>query len=137
MHQACLSLLEKVRLIICLNEKAKCFIFDLADAASGSYGSSSRMLFEAASPLSSHVVNLMFHLLMSQEPCGSRASAIHLWWVSWFPLIPHHFVWPITWVWGWQSHGKIVLVESFFLLLGHISFLVKGTFKSLRLSLSS
>jgi len=23
-----------------------------------------------------------------------------------FPLIFHHFVWPITWVWGWHSHGK-------------------------------
>ena len=62
MHQACLSLLENVRLIIWLIEKLNCLVSDLADAARGSYGSygsSSRMLFEAASPLSRYVVNLL------------------------------------------------------------------------------
>ena len=34
--------------------------FDLADAARSSYGSFSRILLEAASSLSSHVVDLLF-----------------------------------------------------------------------------
>ena len=37
----------------------KLHYFDLADAARSSYGSFSRILLEAASPLSSHVVDLL------------------------------------------------------------------------------
>ena len=61
------------------------FSDDLADAAQGSYGSSSRMLLEAASPFSSLLVELV----------DKKVFFTH----------PHHFLWPLTWAWGWQYHG--------------------------------
>ena len=61
------------------------FSDDLADAAHGSYGSSSRMLLEAASPFSSLLVELV----------DKKVFFTH----------PHHFLWPLTWAWGWQYHG--------------------------------
>ena len=42
----------------CEGKVFKLHYFDLADAARSSYGSFSRILLEAASPLSSHVVDL-------------------------------------------------------------------------------
>ena len=52
------------------------FSDDLADAAQGSYGSSSRMLLEAASPFSSLLVELV----------DKKVFFTH----------PHHFLWPLT-----------------------------------------